>query len=203
MQNSAKHIMVVLIIAMVVLASCASNKVVSAKYYFEHEQTVKAIEQSYKKLYKSNPFSVEFTDKSFNYISIEMITDSLKYIYEFEVNETRLLDTLTKYHLPAHTVVDLIQQMRSIRCIWINNLDYYSGGQKDYLVFMSFKPVAVQVPFTYEKYFILTFYSQPQYYDEQGRLLVNRRVKRLRKINEDVFRRINDKVCYTISEKFR
>ena len=93
--------------------------------------------------------------------------------------------------------------MRSIHCIWINNLDYYTNNQKNYLVFISIRPVAVHLPFTYEKYFILTFYAQPQYFDSEGRLLANRRLRKLRKINGETFRRINDKVCYTISERFR
>ena len=38
--------------------------------------------------------------KNSNYISIEIITDSLKYIYEFDTNGTQLKDTLAKYHLP-------------------------------------------------------------------------------------------------------
>ena len=94
-------------------------------------------------------------------------------------------------------------QMRSIRCIWINNLDYYTNNQKNSLVFMSIRNVAIHLPFTNEKYYILTFYPQPQYFDSEGRLLANRRLRKLRKINDDIFRRINDKVCYTISERFR
>ena len=68
---------------------------------------------------------------------------------------------------------------------------------------MSIRPVAIHLPFTYEKFYILTFYAQPQYFDSEGRLLERRRLRKLRKINDEIFRRINDKVCYTISERFR
>ena len=202
MQNKSSHILLLLFITTLV-CSCASRKVISSNYFYENEKTLTVIEQSYKALYRQNPFSLAFTDKSFNYISLEIITDSIKFIYEFEINEPRLQDTLAKYHLSAIAVTGLITQMRSIHCIWINNLDFYTNNQKKYLVLMSIRPVAVHLPFTNEKYFILTFYSQPQYFDSEGRLLANRRARKLRKINGDVFQRINDKVCYTISGRFR
>ncbi len=69
---------------------------------------------------------------------------------------------------------------------------------------MSIKPVALKAPLSYHKYYVLTYYQQPQYFDEEGMLLDNKRtVRRLRKINGEVFRKINDKVCYTISGNFR
>jgi len=202
MQNKGNYT-ILLLCAIMLLCSCASRKMISSNYYYENEKALTVIEQSYKALYREKPFSVEFTDRSFNYISLEIITDSVKLIYEFEINEPRLQDTLIKYHLPAKAVTGLIIQMRSIHCIWINNLDYYTNNQKSYLVFMSIRPVAIHLPFTSEKYFILTFYSQPQYFDSEGRLLANRRLRKLRKINDEIFRRINDKVCYTISGRFR
>lgn len=202
MQN--KHIPTIFFLcAAFLLCSCSTRQVFSTNYYNEHEKALTNIEQSYKAIYQQRHFSLEFTDRSFNYISVEIITDSVKFIYEFGINEPRLQDTLVKYKLPAKAVTDLVMQMRSIRCIWINNLDYYNNGQKNSLIFMSIRNVAIHLPFTYEKYYILTFYSQPQYFDSEGRLLANRRLRKLRKINDEIFWRINDKVCYTISERFR
>jgi hypothetical protein len=200
--NRSNHILI-LCCAIGLLCSCASRKVFTTHYYHEHEKTLTVIEQNFKKLYEQKHFSVGFTDRSFNYVSLEVITDSIKYIYEFEINEPRFQDTLTKYNLPAKGITELVTLMKSIQCLWINNLDYYSNNQKRSLVFMSIRQVAVHLPFTSEKYYILTFYSQPQYFDSEGRLLANRRVRKLRKINDDVFRRVNDKVAYTISERFR
>ncbi len=185
------------------LFSCASRKTFSTRYYVENEKTLTEIEQSYKSIYEKRHFSLAFTDRSFNYISLEILTDSIKYIYEFEIKEPRLKDTLVKYGFPVVKMDSLINQMRNIHCSWINNLDYYSNNQRHSLVFMSIRQVAIHLPFTNEKYYILTFYSQPQYFDSEGRLLNSRRVRKLRKINDDIFRRINDKVAYTVSERFR
>ena len=57
--------------------------------------------------------------------------------------------------------------------------------------------------FVNKKYYILTYFQQPQYFDSEGRLLVGRRRRHIRKINGDVYHRINDRVCYTISDRFR
>lgn len=202
MNNSRLHILCIIALTGL-LFSCASTKQFSTNYYYLHEKTLTDIERSYKILYEQKPFSVGFSDRSFNEISLEIITDSIRLIYEFGIREPRLQDTLSKYGLPATAVTDLVNQMKSIRCIWINTLDYYSNNQQRSLVYLSIKPATFTIPFTIEKYYILTFYPQPQYFDSDGRLLATRRQRKLRKINDNVFHRINDKVCYTVSERFR
>ena len=201
--RNKRHCIICMVCVSGLLFSCASRKTFSTNYYMENEKVLTRIEQSYKNIYEKKHFSLAFTDRSFNYISLEILTDSIKYIYEFEIKEPRLKDTLVKYGLPAARMDSLIDHMRTIHCIWINNLDYYTNNQRHSLVFMSIRQVAIHLPFTNEKYYILTFYAQPQYFDSEGRLLANRRVRKLRKINDDVFRRINDKVAYTVSERFR
>lgn len=186
-----------------IICSCNSTKKISSKYYYQNEEVLNNIEHSFKILYQQKPFSIEFTDRSFNFVSIEIITDSLKYIYEFGINETRLKDTLVKYDLNEKGIADLITQMRSIHCTWINNLDYYVDEKMNSLIFISMRPVALSKPFTNKKYYVLTYFSQPQYFDSEGKLLVKKQRKRVRKINGEIFRRINDKVCYTIAGRFR
>ncbi len=184
------------------LYSC-SAKNISSNYYYEHEKVLEKIEQSYKELYRQKPFTLAFTDKDFRTVSVEIITDSLSYIYEFTVGEPRLSDTLRKYNFSATGITRLIDLMQSIRCTWVNNFDYYVDEQKKFLILISIKPVALHPLLTYKKYYILTFYSQPQQFDEKGRLLDKRKRRRLRKINGEIFHRINDKVCYTVSGQFR
>jgi hypothetical protein len=75
--------------------------------------------------------------------------------------------------------------------------------KKSSMIFMSIKPVALKAPFAYQKYYTLTYFPQPQYFDSEGHLLDKKKLKRLRKINGEIFNRINDKVCYTISGDFR
>ena len=191
-----------LMVITVLLFSC-SAKNISTGFYYQNKKVLDAIQTSYKALYKEKPFTIAFTDKLFRTVSLEIITDTLTYIYEFEINEKRLSDTLYKYKIDAAATSRLIGLMASIHCTWINNFDYYVDEKKQSLIFISIKPVASHSHFSEKKYYILTYYSQPQHFDSEGRLLDKRKLRRLRKINGEIFRRINDKVCYTISSEFR
>jgi hypothetical protein len=184
------------------LCSC-SPKNISTKYYYQNEKVLDKIEDSYKKINSETPFNVGFADRNFNTISLEIHSDTLDYIYEFNVDEPRLRDTLRKYKIKADAVLDIIRQMQSIRCAWINESDYYVDEKKHSLIFMSIKPVALKRPLAYAKYYVLTYFPQPQYFDKQGRLLQKRKLKDLRRINGEIFKRINNKVCYTVSGRFR
>ena len=184
------------------IVSC-SPKNISTRYYFQNKKTLDKIETSYKQLYQQAPFNVGFTDREFKTLSLEIITDTLSFIYEFSLHEPRLKDTLFAYHLNAPAIIELINQLHSIRCAWIDRSDYYVDEKKHSLIFMSIKPVALKRPFAYSKYYVLTYFEQPQYFDSQGRLLNKRKLNELRKINGEIFKRINNKVCYTISGKFR
>ncbi|MEP6676045.1 MAG: hypothetical protein ABJA78_12865 [Ferruginibacter sp.] len=193
----------ILLLFVIVLAySCRTTNMTN--YYEKHKSILDSMQSSYKEQFKSVPFSIAFTDKSYQNFGIEITTDSIKYIYEFKVTEQdRLKDTLLKYHLSVPGVQTLLTSMQLIRCAWINRLDYYVDEKKNSLVYMSIKARAFNYPFTSKKYYIITYFSKPQYYDEQGRLLINRKQRKLQRINNDVFRRINDRVCYSISNLFR
>lgn len=184
------------------LLSCSSPKI-STRYYYQNKKALDRIEETYKKLYGQQPFNIAFTDKTFNTVSLQIITDTLNYIYLFEVNEPRLTDTLLKFHLDAPGVIELIRQTKAIQCAWINNYDYYVDEKRNTMIFMSIKPVMPGTPFSYKKFYVLAYFPQPQYFDSTGHLLDKRKFNRLRKINGEIFRRINDKVCYTISGSFR
>jgi hypothetical protein len=191
----------VLIVA-ALLFSC-SPKNISTRYYFENEQVLDRIEGTFKQLYSKSKFSIGFTDKAFNTVAIEFITDTMSYIYEFNVVEARMNDTIAKYHSDPRRFAGLISEMRSIKCAWIRNLDYYVDEKKNSLIFMSVRPVALKAPLSAQKYYVLTYYQQAQHFDSQGRLLDKRSRRRLRRINGEIFHRINDKVCYAISGNFR
>lgn len=184
------------------LCAC-TGKNISGNYYEKHKPGLDSIENSYKKLYRQKKFTLAFTDKSFNTISLEIITDSLSYIYEFNPVEKRLDDTLHKYDLPVSDIKTLIKSMQRIRCTWLNNFDYYVDNKEHHLIFVSIKPLAFRYPFMPVKYYILAFFFEPQSFDDKGRLLDREGRKRIRRINDAVFRKINERVCYTIGEKFR
>ena len=190
-----------LLIILVQAASCTSLNITN--YYRKNQSALDSIEAGYRKAYLKKPFSIEFTDRPFNRLSLELVTDTLTYIYEYNVGEPRLQDTLLRYGYDTSAINTLISNMRSMECTWIDNLNYYTEERKHSLIYISLWPRIFNSPFVNKKYYILTYFQQPQYFDNDGRLLVGRRLRRIRRINAEVFRRINDKVAYTISDRFR
>jgi hypothetical protein len=189
------------LIILVQTTSCTSLNITN--YYRKNQSALDSIEVVYHQAYEKKPFSIEFTDRPFNRLSIELVTDTLTYIYEYTVGEPRLQDTLLRYGYDTASINNLITNMRSMECTWIDNLDYYTDERKLSLIYISLWPRIFTSPFANKKYYILTYFQQPQYFDSDGRLLVGRRLRRIRRINADVFRRINPKVAYTISDRFR
>jgi len=182
-------------------SSCTSLNITN--YYRKHQPALDSIDQTFRNAYQERPFSIEFTDRPFNHVSLELMTDTLTYIYEFAVGDQRMQDTLLKYRFNAPAINALITQMRSVNCTWVNNLDYYTDDKKQSLIYISLWPRIFNSPFVNKKYYILTYFSLPQYFDSEGNLLVRRRLKRIRKINGETFKKINDRVCYTLSDRFR
>jgi len=186
----------------ILLLSC-STKIVSNNYYQEHKGTVDSIESRYEKLNVIKPFSLAFTDKEFSIVSVEMISDTLTRIYEFNINEERLADTLIKYNYDTTGIFYLIKKMQFTKVTWINSFDYYVNDRPNQLIILSIKPVTIRYLFSPPKYIALAYFRAPQSFDEKGRLLDNRRTGILRKIKGQVFYRITDRICYTIMEKYR
>ena len=185
----------------VAIYSCTSLNITN--YYRKHQPTLDSIELVYRQAYQQRHFSIEFTDRPFDHVSLELITDTLTYIYEFAVGEPRMQDTLRKFGYDTTAINHLIKSMQSMNCTWVNNLDYYTEETKHSLIYISLWPRIFNSPFVNKKYYILTYFSQRQYFDGEGNLMVGRRLRRIRKINGEVFRKINDKVCYTVSAQFR
>ena len=187
----------------IMLMSCSVSSNFPQKYYQENESTINALEKEYNAIYPRLPFAVAFTDVEFNHLRLELKRDSLRYIYEFDITDPAMRDSIKSFGYQLSPVLQMIEDMRRIKCTWINVMDQYIDSSRTLLVYMAIRPRELDVPFSPKKYFILTFYRQPQYYDEQGRLLDKRNLRRLRKVNNEQFWRINDRVCYTLSDTFR
>ena len=197
-----RHLFIILIICSLLSASC-STKIVSTNIYQEQKENLNKIESRYEKLNPTNHFSLAYTDKKFNIISLEMISDTLTRIYEFNINERRLADTLIKYNYDTAGIYFLIRKMRDSKVTWINSFDYYVNDQPQQLIILSIKPVTIRYIFSPPKYVALAYFRTNQSFDEKGRLLDNRRTKQVRKIKDQVFYRITDRICYTITDKYR
>lgn len=197
-----KPVSYIILLSLIFLAAC-TGKNITGRFYTERKQELDSIKNMYGALYAQRPFSMAFTDKRFHNISLDIHTDSLTYIYDFQVIDPRLRDTLRYYDFDLAGTMQLIRLMQTIKSTWVNRFDYYSNGKKEHMIMISVKPRAFKPIFGSRKYYILTYYAQPQLYDENGKLLDRRRSRRLRKINGISFQRINDSICYGVSAQFR
>ena len=197
-----RHSFIFLIICSLLTTSC-STRIVSTNIYQEQKENLDNIERRYEKLNPTNHFSLAFTDKKFNIVSLEMITDTLTRIYEFNVTEKRLADTLIKFNYDTAGIYYLIRKMQQSKVTWINSFDYYVNDQPQQLIILSLKPVTIRYIFSPPKYVALAYFRTAQSFDEKGRLLDNRRTKQVRKIKDQVFYKITDRICYTITDKYR
>ena len=197
-----RHLFILLINCSLLTISC-STKIVSTNIYQEQKENLNKIESRYEKLNPTNHFSLAYTDKKFNIISLEMISDTLTRIYEFNINERRLADTLIKYNYDTAGIYFLIRKMRESKVTWINSFDYYVNDQPQQLIILSLKPVTIRYIFSPPKYVALAYFRTNQFFDEKGRLLDSRRTKQVRKIKGQVFYKITDRICYTITDKYR
>lgn len=197
------HYLYIILIVCSLLSTSCSTKIVSTNIYQEQKENLNKIEGRYEKLNPVNPFSLAFTDKKFNIVSLEMISDTLTRIYEFNINEKRLADTLIKYNYDTAGIYFLISRMRESKVTWINSFDYYVNDQPQQLIILSIKPVTIRYIFSPPKYVALAYFRTSQFFDEKGRLLDSRRTKQVRKIKGQVFYKVTDRICYTITDKYR
>jgi hypothetical protein len=193
----------VLLLSVLYLASCSVGRNFTTEYYKNNKEALNSIRERFKNSYAKKPFHVQFKDKTFRYISYEIITDSLRYIYNFDLGEPFLADTLDKYGYDKKEIIGLIVDMRAIKCTWISSLAYFEGLQKKSMIFISARDHRLQSLVNGEKYYALAFFNEPQFFDEKGRLTDKSEKKRLREINGAVFHRITDRVCYAITGTFR
>ncbi len=183
--------------------SCSYSKAFTKKYYSKNEEQLQLINTNFKKLYKGHPFSLELKDKQLQTIGLEIHTDTVRYIYTFQLDEPYLLDTLVKYKLDVKIVSELINAMQKTGCTWVSNIDYYENYEKKYLLFMSVRSKRLEAFLKPEKYYTLIFFEEPQPYDTKGRLIDKADKKNNRRINDQVFHKVTEKVFYAITDNYR
>jgi hypothetical protein len=198
-----KEYHIIIIFSAGMLFSCSTSRKFTTNYYDENKTLFQSVYDQYKKIFAKQPFSLHTKGKTFNQASLEIITDTMNFIYDFDPREKKLTDTLLKYRFDTVAVQTLISDMQKLNCTWITKLDYFENRQLKYLVFISIRHKELESLFKKNKYFTLAFFDVPQPSDTEGRLQDRRNRRNLRKINGANFYRINDKVFYSLSRNFR
>ncbi len=175
----------------------------STRYYNEHEEKLGQLQEQYKKLNPERPFSVVFLDRKFNNISLEINSDTFRYIYHFGIHEARLLDTLDKFRFNTLEVMNLISAMRDLQCNWIDRMNYYPNKTKKQVVYLSIRNPNLRSFLKRERYLSIIYFDNVQSHDANGVLLHSPADKDPGEINGQVFWRLRDKVYFTLASYFR
>lgn len=185
------------------ISSCSYPKNFTKDFYTNNEHNLLFLKDQFRQLYDEKPFAILFEDKSFNNIGFEIITDTLKYIYHFNLTQSNFTDTLNKYNFNSTKMLAFINGLQKIQCTWITNLDYYEDFKKHYLVLMAVRNKALNNTFKGESYCTLAFFNRDQPFDAKGRLLDRADKKQTRKINDAELYRVNARVGYAITKHYR
>ena len=183
------------------LFSCSQRNI--ADHYYRNQKSYDSIHANYKSLIHENVFTLFFKDRSYRYITLEIFTDSLKYIYYFKTDELRLYDTIVKYKINTKDFYLLMNQMTRARSLWISQLDYYVKNKKENLIYIAFRSRPLWFFFSSQKYCMINWFTKPQQYDVKGFLLNQSLTPIPLELNDRKSYRINDTVAYRISNRFR
>lgn len=194
---------IILLIVITAQISCGYPKNFTRDFYTRNESTLEALRIDFKNLYNQKPFALLFEERTFTYINFEFISDTLKRIYHFNINEPALEDSLKRYGYNYGGILKLISEMKQIQCTWLTNLDYYEDLQQRYLVLMAVRNNALNKTFKGESYCTLAFFENPQPFDENGIFLDRADRKRRRQINGYILHKVNDNVGYAITKYYR
>ena len=183
------------------LFSCSQRNI--ADHYYRNQKSYDSIHANYKSLIHENVFTLFFKDRSYRYITLEIFTDSLKYIYYFKTDELRLYDTIVKYKINTKDFYLLMNQMTRARSLWISQLDYYVKNKNENLIYIAFRSRPLWFFFSSQKYCMINWFTKPQQYDVKGFLLNQSLTPIPLELNDRKSYRINDTVAYRISNRFR
>lgn len=191
---------ILLFVFAILFFSCSSRNI--AEHYYRNQKTFDSIQANYKSLINENIFTLFFKDRSYKSITLEVFTDSLKYIYYFKINEPSLYDTLLKYKINPKNFYLLMDEMTRVRSLWVSTLDYYVGSKKESLIYIGFRSRLLWFFFTPQKYFMINWFKKPQHYNGNG-MLLDLSTSVPIELNDRKSHRINDTVAYRISNRFR
>ena len=192
---------ILLFVIGIFLFSCSQRNI--ADHYYRNQKSYDSIHANYKSLIHENVFTLFFKDRSYRYITLEIFTDSLKYIYYFKTDELRLYDTIVKYKINTKDFYLLMNQMTRARSLWISQLDYYVKNKNENLIYIAFRSRPLWFFFSSQKYCMINWFTKPQQYDVKGFLLNQSLTPIPLELNDRKSYRINDTVAYRISNRFR
>lgn len=203
MKNKLFAVSIVFLIIFNISCSNTFSSRNSQQYYNEHKQVLEKIKQTYEVNYRRNAFSIIFQNKGLSDFAIELTTDSLTYIYRFQLHDERLTDTLKKFNINPDEITGMIDQMVSIHSLSVQTFNYYWKATKHSMVHISTDPKPLSIHIIPKKYFVFGFFPELQYFNSKGLLKGSADTDVLLFIGGLNYHKINDSTGYSSHNKFR
>lgn len=175
-----------------ICACTAASKRKSADYYQQNKHDIERTLTLYEDLYRHQPFSAGFSDRSFAYFLLEVNTDTLRYIYNTDNNDQKFYETIIEFQYDTAKLKELGDNIKKIKCLWLSRSSFYVNGKRETVTFLSFRSAAAERPFVENKYYILIFLPHPIKSDD-----IEARIKKGNLV------KINDLIYFMIGTKFR
>jgi hypothetical protein len=173
------------------ITGCKAPEKLSKKYYLSHSNELNQINSAYNKLYKTCPFILNFTDTRFRHNSIEISTDSVRYIYNTSIMNFSIADSIKKFGLSYKAIKSLGESMVRTRCISVARHSFYEGGQEFSANFLFFKQAKAGM-FKESRYHVIIFFNE----------VLNPSIIKTFTEKQDL-QQLGDNVFYTVSNRFK
>ena len=132
--------------------SCSPERK-SASYYHENKEEISELKNEYDTLYRQQAFSAGFTDKTFKYYVMQIITDTLRAIYNSEKRKDELWQNVLRFHYDTVALKKMAAMMKKIKCLWVGKTDHYFGEKREVFTYISFQ--SADKAFRENKYYVL------------------------------------------------
>ena len=110
-----------ILLTLAVGQSCSPERK-SASYYQENKKEINELKNEYDALYRQQAFSAGFTDKTFKYYVMQIITDTLRAIYNSEKRKDELWQNVLRFHYDTVALKKMAAMMKKIKCLWVEKL---------------------------------------------------------------------------------
>jgi len=169
--------------------SCSPSRK-SAAYFQENKTAIAELRTYFNQLYTQQPFSAGFTDKTFKYYVMQVMTDTLRAVYNNEKRKDELWENVRKFHYDTALLKKMAKRMKDIKCLWIGKSDYYFGEHPEKFDYISFK--SADKAFRENKYYMLVFLEHSLEYPEFQE-----------RIDKGTFVPVDSLVYYTTTSRYR
>lgn len=124
-------------------------------YYQQNAASIDSLIGRFEVVYAQRPCSMGFTDLSFRHFSLEVYSDSVRYIFNSAYSAGFELDKAVGFHYDTGQLSVIAQSLTRLKCLWIGKASFYKNGQKEWVTFLSFRQVNKGKLFAPEQYLVL------------------------------------------------